>query len=122
MKAYSYTPEENPAPAGISAYRLILACIILICLSFSAFAGTITIPSTEFKTFTVAREANKIVLTWNVNENTSIDHYIIETSKNGLDYSIAGYAFPTESKELPVKFPHLSRAYRALRQGFFGGS
>src|SRR6478609_6085793 len=100
MKAYSYSPEEIPAPAGISAYRLILACIILICLSFSAFAGTFTTPTIEFKSFTVAREANKIVLTWDVNGKASIDHYIIETSKNGIDYSIAGYAFPPESNEL----------------------
>src|SRR5688572_4033630 len=104
MKAYSYSPEENPAPAGISAYRLILACIILICLSFSAFAGTITTPVIEFKSFTISKEANKIVLTWDVDQRQSVDHYIIETSKNGVDYSIAGYAFPNESNDLPAKF------------------
>jgi len=104
MKAYTYSPEENPVPAGISAYRLILACIILICLSFSAFAGTTSNLPIEFKSFTVSKEANKIVLTWDVNQKESIDHYIIETSNNGVDFSIAGYAFPSESNDMPVKF------------------
>jgi hypothetical protein len=104
MKAYSISPEENPAPTGISAYRLVLACIILICLSFSAFAGTSSTSFIEFKSFTVSKEANKIVLSWEVNQKESVDHYVIETSDNGIDYSIAGYAFPAESTELPAKF------------------
>ncbi|HSB93194.1 MAG TPA: hypothetical protein VLC28_08760 [Flavitalea sp.] len=104
MKAYSYSPDENPVPAGISAYRLILACIILICLSFSAFAGTSATSFIEFKSFTVSREANKIVLSWDVNQQASVDHYVIESSENGTDFSIAGYAFPPESNDLPIKF------------------
>ena len=104
MKAYSLTPEENPVPAGISAYRLVLACIILICLSFSAFAGTTTAPVVEFKSFTVSREANKIVLTWDVSLKESVDHYIVEASENGVDYSIAGYVFPGETNDVAGKF------------------
>ena len=104
MKAYSHSPEEKPVPAGISAYRLVLACIILICLSFSAFAGTSSPSFIEFKSFTVSREANKIVLSWDVNQKESVDHYVIETSDNGKDFSIAGYAFPAELNDMPVKF------------------
>jgi hypothetical protein len=104
MKAYSYSPEEKPVPAGISAYRLVLACIILICLSFSAFAGTSPTSFIEFKSFTVSREANKIVLSWDVNQKESVDHYVIETSDNGTDFSIAGYAYPAESNDMPAKF------------------
>ena len=104
MKAYSYSPDENPVPAGISVYRLVLACIILICLSFSAFAGTPSSSFIEFKSFTVSKEANKIVLSWDVNQKESVDHYVIETSDNGIDFSIAGYAFPSESNDMPAKF------------------
>ena len=104
MKAYTLAPEETPVRATISAYRLILACIILICLSFSAFAGNVTTPLVEFKSFTVSKEANRIVLTWDVNVKESVDHYIVETSVNGVDFSIAGYVFPAETNDVAGKF------------------
>lgn len=118
MKAYTLTPEEAPVRPTISAYRLILACIILICLSFSAFAGKVTTPSVEFKSFTVSKEANRIVLTWDVNVKDSVDHYIVETSENGIDFSIAGYVFPAETNDVAGKFwlkPQKSASVRYYR-------
>lgn len=94
MKTYTFSPEETPVPASISAYRLILACIILLCLSFSAFARQA--PPVEFKSFAISIESKKVVLTWDVSNQQSVDHYVVETSENGKDFDVAGYVFPAE--------------------------
>lgn len=96
MKTYTYSREEIPVPAKISAYRLILACIIMLCLSFSVFANQKPVPPVEFQSFTVAMESHKVLLNWDVKHSELVSHFIVESSLNGSDYSIAGYVFPNE--------------------------
>lgn len=121
MKTYTYSREDIPAPARISPYRLILACIIMLCLSFSVFAAPKPVPPVEFQSFTVTRESSRIVLNWEVKNRELVSHYIVESSLNGTDYSIAGYVFPNEdltngsSRFWAVPKKHTSVIYYRIR-------
>lgn len=101
------THEATPvANTGISLYRLLLATIILVCLSYVTFAhqGRPEPPrkeknNTEFLSFNTDRVSRSVVITWDVKNEATVSHYILEKSINGRDFRAAAYIFPNENSE-----------------------
>lgn len=97
------TPVTNP---GISMYRLLLATIILVCLSYVTFAhtGRPEPPrkgksAAEFISFKTERASRAVVVTWDVRNESTVSHYILEKSINGRDFKTAAYIFPNENTQ-----------------------
>jgi hypothetical protein len=106
MKSFTVQPETK-SNQGIFIYRLVLALIMMVCLSYATFAqqpANYTSATTlvevrslvEFKSFDVEQQTGAVLLKWSVENEAEVSHYIIEKSTGGKEYQVAAYMFPHE--------------------------
>jgi hypothetical protein len=100
MKSFTVQPKTD-SNQGIFIYRLVLALIMMVCLSYATFAQqpanhTSATTGVEFKSFDVEQQTNAVLLKWSVENEADVSHYIIEKSTGGKEYQVAAYMFPYE--------------------------
>lgn len=100
MKSFTVQPETD-SNQGIFIYRLVLALIMMVCLSYATFAqppanSISATTGVEFKTFDVEQQAGSVLLKWSVENEADVNHYIIEKSIGGKEFQVAAYMFPYE--------------------------
>ncbi len=103
MKTTTVNPKETSSSFTISWYRLVLALIIFICLSYASFASDrrpafSNEPPVEFKSLSIDRTGKVLQVRWSVEKEQDVSHYIIEQTANGSDYAIVAYVFPFEDQ------------------------
>ncbi|MGZ5246742.1 MAG: hypothetical protein ACXWV5_06870 [Flavitalea sp.] len=103
MKSYTVQPETD-SNQGVFIYRLVLAMIMMVCLSYATFAQqpanyTSGISAVEFKSFEVEQHSGSVILKWSVENESEVSHYIIEKSIGGKEYQTAAYMFPYEMQD-----------------------
>lgn len=101
MKSFTVQPETTDSNQGIFIYRLVLALIMMVCLSYATFAQQpanyiSATTGVEFKSFDVEQQSGAVLLKWSVENEADVSHYIIEKSISGKEYQVAAYMFPYE--------------------------
>jgi hypothetical protein len=102
MKLFAVHPETD-SNQGVFIYRLVLALIMMVCLSYATFASPLDTtpyrtPLVEFKSFEIEKSNSAVLLKWTVNHEQQVSHYVIERSKDGFDFQPVGYMFPKENQ------------------------
>lgn len=100
MKSFTVQPETESSQ-GTFIYRLVLALIMMVSLSYATFAQqpdnyTSATTGVEFKSFDVEQQTGSVLLKWSVENEADVSHYIIEKSIGGKEYQVAAYMFPYE--------------------------
>ncbi len=101
MKLITVNPETD-SNQGVFVYRLVLALIMMVCLSYATFANPLdTTPGTpivEFKSFDLEKGNSTVIIKWTVDHEQQVSHYVIEKSRDGIDFQPVGYMFPKEEQ------------------------